>query len=124
MSGSLRKIASINQVNDSRFSGLFDSSKAKTGVFDEKKIRRYDTAKESPTLRPDKHSGLGMDMLRQIGFAKQEELPESDSEDSRSEVPSNRQPAYSQISDLESFGDYSSQNSDDSKKADTITTSH
>jgi hypothetical protein len=111
-------------VNDSRFSGLFDNTKAKTGVFGDKKIRRYDTAQESPTLRPDKLSGLGMDMLRKIGYAKQEELPESDSEDSRSEPPSNRQPASSPISDLESFGDYSSQNSDNSKKADTITTSH
>jgi hypothetical protein len=102
MSGSLRKIASINQVNDSRFS---DKTKAKTGVFDDKKILRYDTAKESPTLRPGKLSGLGMAMLRQIGFAKQEELPESDSEDSRSEHPPNRLPATSPISDLESFGD-------------------
>jgi hypothetical protein len=98
-------MASINHLNDSGSSSHYDSNKAKTGVFDEKKIRRYDTAKESPTLRPSKVSGLGMAMLRQIGFAKQEELPESDSEDSRSDHPGNRQAANSPRSDPESFGD-------------------
>jgi hypothetical protein len=98
-------MASISHLNDSGFSGLHDGTKAKTGVFDEKKIRRYETAKESPTLRPSRVSGLGMAMLRQIGFAKQEELPESDSEDSRSEHPGNWQAANSPRSDPESFGD-------------------